>query len=308
MADNQITIKQYMAAPEVQKRVKEMLDKRASQFITSVIAIAGQDQLLALCEPRSLFNACLDAASMDLPINKNLGMAHIIGYKNNKKGGIVEAQMQIGWKGFVQLAERSNLYKTINVTDIREGEMKGNNRLTGKIDFAWEEDSEKRLKLPIVGYVSFFELLGGFEKMLYMSTTDLIAHGKKYSQSYKAGYGPWVDNFDAMARKTVVKLLINNWGPKSIEMQKALAIDQAVVKDDGVEYVDGVELTDVGADDDKKAAIIAANSEDSETSNDADVEPDTSDPTDEEVEQATLIPKEEKKSDNRSRRSHPGQS
>ena len=257
-----LTIKDYMSAPAVQQKMQEMLVEPSMirQFTTSVISIAGADELLATAEPRSLFNACLTAASLNLPINKNLGFAHIIGYKNTKKG-ITEAQFQLGARGFKELAQRSGQYKYINQGDVRDGELKGRNRLTGEIEFNWETDDAKRLKLPIVGYFSYIQLNNGFNSTLYMSKDEVTDHGKKYSQSFKRGFGPWVDNFEAMALKTVSKLNISKNGPLSVDMQKAITADQAVIRDDNkLDYIDGTDLVDnEKADEDTKAAIIAAN-------------------------------------------------
>lgn len=249
-------IKKYFEAPAVQAKLKELLKDKAGQFTTSVLSLVGNDELLANAQPASLFSAALTAASLDLPINKNLGFAHIIGYKNNRKGGVVEAQFQIGWKGFVQLAQRTGQYKTISATEVYEGQLTKEDRLRGNV-YDWEAKTSD----TVVGYVSLLVLTTGFEHELYMSVDDIKAHAKKYSQSYKSGYGPWVDNFDAMALKTVIKLNISKFGPQSTELQKALKVDQAIVEGDTVDYADGtdVDLEDVGADDDKKAAIIAAN-------------------------------------------------
>ena len=257
-----LTIKDYMSAPAVQTKMKEMLisPEMIRQFTTSVISIAGADELLAIAEPRSLFNACLTAASLNLPINKNLGFAHIIGYKNNKKGGVVEAQFQLGARGFKELAQRSGQYKIINQGDVREGELKGRDRLTGELKFEWNENDAIRADLPIIGYFSYFKLSNGFSSTLYMSLEEVTAHGKKYSQSFKRGYGPWTDNFDAMALKTVSKLNISKNGPLSVDMQKAVTVDQAVIHDeDKVDYIDGDELANVSATEDEEAAILAAN-------------------------------------------------
>lgn len=258
-----ITIKDYMSAPAVIKKMQEMFQtpEAVRQFSTAVISIAGSDELLSVAEPRSLFNACLTAASLNLPINKNLGFAHIIGYKNNRNGGVVEAQFQLGARGFKELAQRSGQYKFINQGDVREGELKGRNRLTGEIEFVWCEDEAERLKLPVIGYFSYIQLQNGFSSTLYMSKEEVTEHGKRYSQAFKRGYGPWVDNYEAMALKTVSKLNISKNGPLSIELQKAISADQAVVRDENkFDYVDG-ELADVGADEEQKAAIIAANTE-----------------------------------------------
>jgi recombination protein RecT len=268
MSDNKIiTIKDYMSAPKVIRKMNEMLQttEAVRQFSTAVISIAGSDELLSVAEPRSLFNACLTAASLNLPINKNLGFAHIIGYKNNRKGGIVEAQFQLGARGFKELAQRSGQYLIINQGDVREGELIGRDRLTGELKFDWCEDDGDRAELPIIGYFSYFNLKNGFSSTLYMSLEEIQAHGKRYSQSYKKGFGPWVDNFDAMALKTVSKLNISKNGTLSIELQKAIETDQGVIRDDGkADFIDGDELGTVNATDDEQNAILNAQTEEAE--------------------------------------------
>lgn len=260
-----VTIKDYMSAPAVQDKMKEMLisDSMIRQFTTSVISIAGSDELLATAEPRSLFNAALTAASLNLPINKNLGFAHIIGYKNNKKGGQVEAQFQMGARGFKELAQRSGRYKIIHEGDVRQGEVKGRNRLTGEVEWNWNDDDAAREKLPIIGYFSYFKLDNGFESTLYWTTDQVKAHAKQFSQAYKSGYGPWKDMFDAMAKKTVMKLNISKNGPLDINLQTAVNVDQAVIKDEGkLDYIDGEEiLNDEKATDDQRAAILDAHTD-----------------------------------------------
>lgn len=237
-----ITIKDYLSAPAVQTKMKEMLvsPDMIRQFTTSVISLSGADELLATAEPRSLFNAALTAASMNLPINKNLGFAHIIGYKNNSKGGQVEAQFQMGARGFKELAQRSGRYLIINEGIVKKGEVKSRNRLTGEVEWGWIDDDIKREKLPTVGYFSYFKLDNGFESTLYWTVDEVKAHAKQFSQSYKRGFGPWKDMFDAMAKKTVMKLNISKNGPLDINLQQAVTVDQGVIKDDGaIDYIDG---------------------------------------------------------------------
>jgi recombination protein RecT len=258
MAENElakVTIKEYLGAPAVQKRVEEMLNKRSSQFTTSVLALAGSDPKIMECEARSLFNACLTAAALDLPINKNLGFAHIIPYKNTKKG-IVEAQFQMGWKGFVQLGQRTGQYKTISSTPVYEGQLISADPLRGN-----RYDWTKKTSDKIVGYVSIIILTNGFEHELYMSAEEMEAHGKRYSQAYSKGYDtPWKSNFPAMAAKTVIKLNVSKFGPLSVEMERALVSDQAVLRGDDAkpEYIDGTDLLDnEKATEDQKDAIVA---------------------------------------------------
>lgn len=257
MADSQLTIKEYLAAPAVKKRIEDMLDERASQFVTSVLSLAGTDPAIMACEPRSLFNACLTAAALDLPINKNLGFAHIIPYKNTKMG-VTEAQFQMGWKGFVQLAQRTGLYKTISATPVYEGQLVSSDPLRGN-QYDWTAKSSDK----VLGYVSIIVLNNGFEHELYMSAEEMEKHGKRYSQSYKKNYGPWSDNFPAMAEKTVIKLNVSKYGPMSVELEKALVSDQAILRDDGKpDYADGTDLLDEErASDEQKQAIIEANAQ-----------------------------------------------
>lgn len=228
-SNNQVQL--YVRNEGVQKRISELLDKRAPQFTTSLVTAVNENAKLAECEPQSVLNAALTAASMDLPINQNLGFAYLIPY-NTKSGNV--CQFQMGYKGFIQLAQRSGYYKTINVTDIRKGEIKSRDRIKGTIEFDFIEDDKKRDKEPIVGYVAYFELLNGFEKMLYMSAEQIEQHAKRFSKSYKYGGGLWKDDFDSMASKTVLKQLISKFGPLNTQLQEAVIKDQTV---DG-EYVD----------------------------------------------------------------------
>lgn len=220
-------VKQLIASPNVRSRFDEMLGKRAPAFVSSIISAMSATKQLAECEPMSVISSAAVAASMDLPINSNLGFAHIVPYK-----GV--AQFQIGWKGFVQLAMRTGQYKTIHATPVLEGQIKNRNPFTGEIEFNPEAKSAKQ-----IGYVLYFKLLNGYEKYHYMTAEECEAHAKKYSASYKKGGGLWVDNFEAMALKTVVKLGLSKYGILSLDMQRALEMDQAEITEDGrPRYVD----------------------------------------------------------------------
>lgn len=229
MNTNKLTIKQYIDAPAVKSRIQEIMQSRSQQFTVSLLSAVNTNSALAECEPQSVMNAALTAASLDLPINQNLGFAYIIPYKD-------KAQFQLGFKGYIQLAMRSGQFQTINVSDVKEGELQGFNRLTGELEFTWVD--EGRDTLQTIGYVAYFRLANGFTKSLYMTTSEVSAHGKQYSQSMKRGYGLWVDQFDAMAKKTVLKLLLSKYAPMNTDMQKAITVDQAVLTDEGEVYVD----------------------------------------------------------------------
>ena len=244
---NSITIKQYVRDPLVKNRIKELLKDRASQFVVSLLSAVNSSEALIKCDPKSVLNAAMTAASLDLPINQNLGLAYIIPYnarvkKTDEKGKEIilyekQAQFQLGYRAYIQLSQRSGQVKTINATDVRKGEIIQIDRLTGEIEFAWI--TENRLKTPVIGYVAFFELNNGFRKSLYMTVEELKAHGMRFSQTMKRGYGLWKDDFDAMCSKTVVKLLLSKYAPLNTQLQTAILADQSVIKGEGeYEYVD----------------------------------------------------------------------
>lgn len=227
-------LKNLFEKEDVQKRFREMLGKKAPGFITSVLQIAASNDLLKDAEPSSILNAAAVAATLDLPLNNNLGFAYIVPYK--QRDGKVVAQFQMGYKGFIQLAQRSGQFKNISVARIHDGQLVSQNPLTG-----FEFDFNKKKSDLIIGYAAYFSLINGFEKVHYMTTEELKAHGTKFSQSFKKGFGLWKDEFDAMAGKTVLKLLLSKFGPMSIEMQKAVVSDQGIIEDmdaNEVKYVD----------------------------------------------------------------------
>lgn len=223
---------------------------RANTVVASLMSLVNNNIVLQECEPKTVFAAALTAASLDLPINPSLGQAYIIPFNNKVKDGtdskgkaiyrwVKQAQFQMGYKGFIQLCLRSGKYELIHVNDVRDGEYKGMDRMTGEHRFEFIDDDEKRAQQAVIGYVAFIKLTTGFHKSLYMTNDELLAHAKKYSKSYQNGYGMWVDDFDAMAKKTVLKLLIDRWGIKTSQIEKAMIADQAELDDDGnANYVD----------------------------------------------------------------------
>lgn len=219
---NVVSVKNVFDNESVKAKFSEILGKKSTAFMTSVLQIVSQNDMLKSADPMSVYNVAMISATLDLPLNPNLGFAYIVPFMQK---GAKLAQFQIGWKGFVQLAQRSGLYKTISATQIYEGQIKSNNPLKG-IEFDF--DAKKSDK--VIGYCSYFELLNGFEKYFYMSVEEMEAHAKKFSQTYKKGFGVWSDNFDAMALKTVIKLNLQKFGPLSVEMQTAIQADQSVVK------------------------------------------------------------------------------
>lgn len=208
-------------------RFNDLLGKRAPQFVSSLVSMVNADQNLqrAFYEaPMSVIQAGLKAAAFDLPIDQSLGYAYIVPFKKNFKDdngewrSKSEATFILGWKGMNQLALRTGAYKTINVVDVREGELKSYNRLTEEVELDFIEDEAERESKTIIGYVGYYRLVNGAEKTIYMSVKQIEAHEKKFRKGKDMGWG-WKNDWDAMARKTVYRQLIGKWGIMSITYQ-----------------------------------------------------------------------------------------
>lgn len=230
LAKPETTLKTFFEKEGVKSKFNEMLGNRSTQFITSVLQIATNNPLLSKADPISIYNAAATAATLDLPLNNNLGFAWIVPFSG-------KAQFQIGWKGFVQLAMRTGQYLRINVVEVYENQFKGWNSLTEELDADFSLEGTGK----IVGYCAYFKLQNGFEKVVYWSREKVIAHGKKYSKTFNNG--PWKTDENAMCKKTVLKNALSQWGILSVEMQSALRADQGFIKGDNindaeVEYLD----------------------------------------------------------------------
>ena len=202
----------------LRKRFDDLLGKRSAQFVSSLVTLVNADANMQKAfyeSPMSVIQAGLKAATFDLPVDQNLGYAYIVPFKNQGK---MTATFILGWKGMHQLAIRTGAYKTINVVDIREGELKSYNRLTEEIDIDFIEDENERESKPVIGYVGYYRLVNGAEKTIYMSVAQITNHEKKFRKGDYMGKG-WRDDWDAMARKTVYRKLIGKWGVMSIEYQ-----------------------------------------------------------------------------------------
>lgn len=213
------TVKDMLETPAFKKKFEEMLGKKSAGFISSIIAVTNSSNYLMKADPVTVIGAAAQAAMLDLPINQSLGFAYIVPYKG-------AAQFQLGYKGYIQLAQRSGQYVDIGAKTVYEGELEYENRLLDKFRFG-ERTSDK-----VIGYLAYFRLTNGFEKMLYMTIDEAQAHAKKYSQNYKGGTDKWgLADFNVMAEKTVLKRLLSKYGPLSIE---SIQMSQALANDGGV--------------------------------------------------------------------------
>lgn len=228
------TVAQYLNSDNTKKYLESVLKDRAGQFITSLVSLSNLTPNMVNCEPKTLMYCGLKAASLNLPLDNSLGFAYAIPYGKS-------AQFQMGYKGYVQLAQRTGQYRRINVIDVRQGELKKWDTFTEELELEMIQDQSLRDKATVIGYAGMFELVNGYRKVSYWTKERVEKHAKRFSKTYNNG--PWKTDFDAMAKKTVIKDLLSKWGPLSTEIMEAIKFDNSVIhkNDDGSEtpeYVD----------------------------------------------------------------------
>ena len=214
---------------KLRSRFEELLGKRMPQFMGSLVSMINEDVNLKAAfysSPMTVIQSALKAAAYNLPIDKSLGFAYVVPFNtkrevNGKKIWVKEAQFILGYRGMIQLANRTGAYERLNVVDVRQGELKKFDRLTEDVEVEWIEDEEQREALPVVGYLGYFRLVNGYEKKIFMSVKQIAAHEQKHRKG--GGDLPyiWKENYDAMACKTVLRRLIGKWGLMSIDYQRA---------------------------------------------------------------------------------------
>ena len=236
------TVKGILNSPAIKKRFEEILKQKAPQYMSSIINLVNGDTDLQKCHPMSVVASAMVAATLDLPVDKNLGYAWVVPYKN-------KAQFQLGYKGYIQLALRTSQYKHINAIAVHEGELISWNPLTEELEINFENKESD----AVIGYARYFELNNGFRKSVYWTKEQIDKHKNKFS---KSDFG-WKNNYDAMAIKTVIRNMLSKWGILSIEMQSAYIADQALIKDgilkgedieSNIDYIDDIE-DDIEAED-----------------------------------------------------------
>ena len=249
-------VKNILDDEKTKARFNEILGAKAPQYMTSIVNTVSGSPELKKCDSVSIMSAAFIAASFDLPIDPNLGYAALVPYKrryrNDKTGeweSATNAQFQLMYKGFVQLAIRTGEYEKMNCSEVYKDEIISYNPITGECEFV-TDFSECKMRDEgnsdnVVGYYAWFRLKSGFSKELYMSKQAVANHAKKYSQSYRKDLeknwtnSKWSTDFGAMAKKTVLKMLLSKWGILSVQMQRAMAEDQKVYDNEGEgSYVD----------------------------------------------------------------------
>ena len=218
-------MREVLSMSSTQSLMSEVLRENKEEFVASLIDLYGSDNYLAQCDPGAVMKEALKAVSLKLPINKQLGFAYIVPYRDGKTGQQTP-QFTLGYKGLIQLAQRTGAYASMNMDNVYEGELRVIDRVSGDIDLGGERTSDK-----VIGYFAYIRTVNGFSKTLYWPMEKMVSHAKKYSKSYNAGAAIWKNNFDEMAQKTVMRNLLSRWGIMSVDLQHAINYEAADLAD-----------------------------------------------------------------------------
>lgn len=290
--DQSMKLSVYLQNDAVKKQINQVVGgKNGTRFISSIVSAVQSTPALQECTSPSIVNAALLGEALNLSPSPQLGQFYMVPFDNTKKG-CKEAQFQLGYKGYIQLAIRSGYYKKLNVLAIKEGELVRYDPLDEEVEVNLIDDDILREEAPTMGYFAMFEYENGFRKTLYWSKKKMLAHAEKYSFAFYKNGGAkslelleqgkipekdmwkyssfWFKDFDGMALKTMLRQLISKWGIMSIDLQNAIDKDMAVIHEDGkTEYVDAVKAEDDG---------VVADQELNEVQEDQPAEPGTQQP------------------------------
>lgn len=275
----------YLTQDAVKKQINSIVGgKNGTRFVSSIVSAVQITPALQECTNPSILSAALLGEALNLSPSPQLGQFYMVPFDNKKKG-CKEAQFQLGYKGYVQLAERSGYYKKMNVLAIKEGELIRYDPLNEEIEVNLIEDDMEREETPAMGYYAMFEYENGFRKTMYWSKKKMLAHAEKYSFAFYKNGGAkslellengkipekelwkyssfWFKDFDGMAMKTMLRQLISKWGIMSIDLQTAIDKDMSVIQEDGTaEYVESGDIEDnVVSDQELKEVVESEGSE-----------------------------------------------
>ena len=252
------SITAYLSIPEIRESIVNVLGKdHVDSFVSDVVACVQNNNTLKECTNKSIFSAALLSKSINLPLTPQLGYAYLVPFDNKhqvngKTEYVKEAVFQMGWKGYVQLALRSNNFRKLIATDVRKGEINGYNPFDDKYEITPIEFEKRTAKddkghylIPIIGYYAKLEMVNGFVKEMYMSHEDMLEYAKRYSKGYRSdlnkhtSYSFWTTKFEDMAKKTMLRQLLGKYGLLTVELEQAYTHDMAIERDDGtLDYID----------------------------------------------------------------------
>lgn len=245
------TFSMAIAAPSMQKMIQSALrsDKAAARLTSTLISAVNASEQLRACEPSTIVAAALRGEGMGLIFGHGY---YVVPYGTT-------ATYLLSYKGYIQLAMSTGFYADIDCVEIREGEIEGRDRRTGKpiVNLAKYESDEERQSKPIIGYYGYFELKDSTFRYEYWPMDKILRHADRYSKAFSyekfkamqsgemnpkdveklLNGSPWYDpngGQNKMCRKTVLRSLLNSgYAPLSPEV-KTVFMEDARSEDEGI--------------------------------------------------------------------------
>lgn len=209
----------------------------ADRILKVALVAASRNPLLLECDAMSILRSVMSSSQLGLEPDGPLGSAHLVPFKNTKANPPrMEAQLIVGYRGMIDLARRSGQIVSIEAHIVREKDrFKCHFGLEPVLEHEpdWSADPGKMIAVYAVA-----KLKDGGAQAEVMTRHEVDAIRKR---SKAASFGPWVSDYDEMARKTVVKRLAK-YLPISVELSQALEVDNAA--DTGDVTVMDVEISD----------------------------------------------------------------
>lgn len=213
------------AMGDLLKRMHTQIEKALPSVITPerftriALTAYSRNEKLQECTAESFLGSMMQAAQLGVEPNTPLGQAYLIPYRNK---GVMEVQFQLGYRGMIDLAYRSGEVQNIQAHEVYENDT-----------FEYELGLEPKLRhIPalkdrgeVILYYAVFKLMNGGVGFEVMSKEDVEAFAKKKSKTY--GTGPWQSDFDAMAKKTLVKRLLK-FAPLKSDFVRAVTADETI--------------------------------------------------------------------------------
>lgn len=231
LAKKQKTMKDYVESMsgEIAKALPSVITPE--RFTRITLSALSTNPQLQQTTPQSFLGAMMTAAQLGLEPNTPLGQAYLLPYKNK---GVLECQIQIGYKGLMDLAYRSGEISVIQAHTVYEND-----------EFHYEFGLEPKLEHKpaikdrgdAVAYYAMFKTKDGGYGFEVMSVQDVKLHAKKYSKSYDSAYSPWTTNFDEMAKKTVLKRVLK-YAPLKSDFARQVTADESIKTEISADMLD----------------------------------------------------------------------
>jgi len=237
------TVSQFLMQPNRQKQLQAVLPKvgiTRDRMLKLVFSALNQTPKLLECTPMSLYNSMIQSASLGLEPNTPLGHAYLVPFKGR-------VQLIVGYKGYISLAARTGSISKISAHIVQDGDI-----------FEYEYGTDEFLRHVPRGigkatHAYAIAWLKGGEPQFEVMTLAEIESARTRSAS--SASGPWVTDWEMMARKTPIRKLFH-YLPLSAEAARAVSIDERNEADDEAGAMAAIDIDGFEVEEEKKSIVV----------------------------------------------------